>query len=155
MKRFGVLVLILLFAILLSGCSYGYDFMIVNNSDAVLEIEYRWQGNLASTPYKFRFENFDGKTFSKLEPIEGSFTEEDFELAERAKFFRVSLEPKQALRIYAIYNVERDKVEGKLDESFNIDYLKLKGNKGTIEITGKQVWIQFQQTQGNYFMIYR
>lgn len=81
MKRFAVLVLILLFAFLLSSCSYGYDFMIVNNSDAVLEIEYRWQGNLAASPYKFRFENFDGKTISKLEPIEGSSNKEDFEAA--------------------------------------------------------------------------
>lgn len=155
MKRFAVLVLTLLLAILLSGCSYGYDFMIVNNSEAVLEIEYRWQGSLASTPYKFRYENFDGKTFSKQEPIDGSFTKEDFESAERDKVFQVSLEPKQALRIFVIYNVEKDKIESKLDESFNINHLKLMGSKGTIEMTGKQVWLQFQQIQDNYFIIYR
>lgn len=152
MKKFTLLSLILSLSIFLPGCSYGYDFIIANVSDGVLEIELKWKENLYSTPYKFKFETFDGKTFEKLEAIDG-FTKEEIEAAEEKNSFKISLEPKQALRIHTMINEERD--DNKLNESFHINYLNLKGKRGIIEMTNEQIWFQFRKINQDYFIIYK
>ena len=154
MKRIVLLSLILCSIILLSGCSYVDDFIIVNNSNGVIEIEYKWKENLYSTPYKFRFERFDGETFNKLEAIDG-FTKEQIDSAEEKNIFRISLEPKQALRIHAISNFEDKDFDTKVDESFRINFLSLKGINGSIELMDDQVWFQFRKMDKGYFIIYK
>jgi len=154
MKRIVLLSLILCSIILLSGCSYVDDFIIVNNSNGVIEIEYKWKEELHSSPYKFRFERFDGKTFNKLETID-SFTKEQIDSAEEKNIFQISLEPKQALRIHAISNFEDKDFDTKVDTSFRINFLSLKGINGSIELTGDQVWFQFRKMDKGYFINYK
>lgn len=154
MKRLVLLSLILCSIMLLSGCSYVDDFIIVNNSNGVIEIEYKWKENLHLTPYKFRFERFDGKTFDKIEVI-GGFTKEEIDFAEERNTFRISLEPKQALRIHAINNFEDKSFDTKVDESFRVNFLSLKGINGSIELTGDQVWFQFRKMDRGYFIDYK
>src|SRR5687768_17462689 len=126
MKKFILLTLIIWSTLLLSGCSYSYSFFIANNSNDILEVEFKWDKNLSSTPYKFKFENYNDKTFEKLKAI-SDFTKEEIELAEQANTFRVSLEPKQALRIHSIINESKEKFRTKVDEFFRINFLRLKG----------------------------
>lgn len=154
MKRAILLTLILCSTMLLSSCSYGYDFIIVNSSNDVIEIEYKWNENLYSTPYKFQFASFDGKTFDKLEAIDG-FTKEEIDSAEESNIFRISLEPKQALRIHSISNVEDKNFDTKVHESFRINFISLKGRSGSIELTDDQVWFQFRKMGGWYFINYK
>lgn len=154
MKKFILLSFILFSTLLLSGCSYSYGFFIANNSDGILEIEFRWNEDLYSAPYKFKFEKLKNKTFEKFEAV-GSFTKEEIELAEKINTFRVSLEPKQALRIHSIDDNRSEKINASVDNFFRINFLRLKGKNGSIEITGDEVWFQFHEIDSNYFIIYK
>jgi hypothetical protein len=153
MKRAALLSLILCSTMLLSGCSYSHEFFIINNSNDVLEIEYKWSENLYSTPYKFRFAGFDGSTVDKLETIDG-FTKEEIDSAEERNLFRISLEPRQALRIHSITNEEIKNFDTKVHETFRINFLSLKGKSGSIELTDDQVWFQFRKMNRGYFISY-
>lgn len=154
MKKFILLTLIIWSTLLFSGCSNINDFYIANNSNDILEVELKWDKDLYDTPYKFNFEKFNDKTFEKLEDISG-FTKEEIELAEQANTFRVLLEPKQALRIHRINHPKKEKIRTTVDESFRINFLRLKGKTGTIEMTGDAIWFQFREIDNDYFIIYK
>ncbi len=154
MKRVILLCSILCSTLILSGCSYSYNFFVVNDSGDVLEIEFKWNNDLYSVPYKFKFEKINTVTVEKLEAI-NSFTKEEIEAAERTNTFRVSLEPKQALRIHSISNRENKKFDVEVDETFRINSLNLKGKKGSVELTGDQIWFQFRKSAEGYFIVYK
>ncbi len=152
MKRLILIGFVLGMSIILTGCSYGYNFFIANVSNNILEVELKWKENLYSSPYKFKFENFDGKSFEKLESADG-FTKEEIESAEAKKSLKISLEPKQALRIHLIHNKEID--ENKADESFRFKHLSLKGGNGNIQLTDDQIWFQFRKIKTDYVILYK
>ncbi|CAN5635458.1 hypothetical protein BH20ACI4_BH20ACI4_02970 [soil metagenome] len=154
MKRLFLFSLIICSTLLLAGCSYSNDFFIANNSDGILEIEFKWNENLYVTPYKFKFEKFNDKIVERLEAV-GSFTKEEIESAEQTNTFRVTLDPNQALRIHSIISEENEKTRTTIDKSFRINFLRLKGKNGTIELTGDQIWFQFRQVENDYFIVYK
>ena len=141
-------------SVILSGCSYSYDFIVANDSGEVLEVDLKWNKELYSSPYKFKFEKISVNAVEKLEAV-GGFTKEENDAAEQINTLHVSLEPKQALRIHKVTNRDNKKFDVEVDNTFQINFLSLKGKSGTIELTGSQVWFQFRSIGAGYFIVYK
>ncbi|HNQ15054.1 MAG TPA: hypothetical protein PKM58_05790 [Pyrinomonadaceae bacterium] len=148
MTRIFLVLLISAFVLSLTACSVRYDFMIVNETDAPLEIGLKWNDVLKVPLRTYSYLSFDGKKFEQLELIHTSDVGEKQEI-------RVVLEPKQALSVHSIDEWPREAIRRMVDSEYRIYQIDLKGSKGEIHLSGEQTWNQFREMDGGYFLIYR
>ncbi len=154
MRRTALFVLVFLLPFVVSGCSTVEDFFVVNSSDSKIEVSVKWRDNLYSGLQKYKFERFDGKKFERIE-LGSAFTSEEIGKAEEKNEILVVLQPREMLRVHGVLNKSREEIANKVDESFHIEYLSLKGTKGNIEMSGEQAWYQFRELGQGHFIIYR
>lgn len=154
MRKAAITVLFTFLALLVTGCSTIDDFFVVNSSDSVLEVSVKWRENLYSGLRRYKFERFDGKRFERLE-MANAFSPEEIGVAEEKNEIRVLLEPREILRVHGVLNESRESIAKAVDSSFRIEFLSLKGKRGTVELTGDQVWYQFHEMDQGYFLVYR
>lgn len=152
-----ILLSILLTACLLTcGCSFATEFAVINNSDSVIDVEYvvsadwksldqptkkPWKTNLSQ--YNAWFAGKDWKEVSDSEFI--------YDASE--KKCRLKLAPGEVLRLTFTFDAM---IENGEINSFNIESLRLNGDKGEVFYSGKRFYKQFERKDGyNYFITYK
>jgi hypothetical protein len=134
-----------------SACSIGYDFVVINKSDAAAVVQYKLKrptksdpGPFVDTyqPAKLSLEQFEkaGHEWAKLskgdygfDAIDGTYT--------------VRVNPDEALFL------ERVSVHDGNELAF--DNLRIVGAEGTIVLEGRQVQTQFRYEERDYVLRYR
>jgi hypothetical protein len=162
MKRFAALGFIMLICLMSSACSYSVDFIVVNESDTEIELEYtlsKEHYNPASeTP---TLHEYLVPARMDLSIWQTRFKREDWRnVAENEYLFdsktgkcKVKIAPKQALRIvktsdYLFF--------GDNYKDFQIAELEIKGENGRVVLESLQLFKQFSgKNYSNRFIAYK
>jgi hypothetical protein len=137
MKRRILLTMLLASVLLLSACSYGYDFVVVNKSDVVIEVQYKLKRHTPETPGKFVDINPPAKLsvseFKKSKPAWRELAKEQYNFDNATGTFTVSVAPEEVLLVEYVYNYRGD------ENQFDLENIRITGAKGSINLEGKQV----------------
>lgn len=153
MTRKLILLGSLAFVLLLSACSYGYDFAVVNRSAGVIEVQYSLKRH---APEAARFSNIDPPAKVSLKEFEKAKYEwrrlppEQYRFDNLTGTFTVNLDPGEVLLVEHVVNYSGDENE------FAIASIKLRGANGSIDLEGKQAQMQFKiGPDTKYILTYR
>lgn len=153
MKIKLAVLLALIFCVILSSCSYSSQFVIVNRSNAPIDVEYVITSkfdsleNTENKPYKMDLSNWDSR-FGDKEWRDVAQNEYQFDA--ETKTCRIMLLPNEVLRFYH----ERDRATGEYE--FRVASVKLTGVNGEILFEGKEFYKQFEKTgQNTYSATYK
>jgi len=139
---------VLIFALLLSACSTVEEFIIVNNSNAVLNVEYRYKSqNLFFSELK----KISADNLMNSDKKWRELSVDEYQIDEKTKTVKAIIAPHEALIIEKEVNYR-----GHDSEESNIEELTLSGINGTLEFEGKQAQTQFEkQENGDYMIFYK
>lgn len=162
MKKFAALGFIVLVCLMSAACSFGVNFVVVNESDSEIELEYVLSTeNYAVLPEtKKPSENFVPakmdlavweSRFNREDWVEISETEYQYDLKKGR--LKLKIAPHQAVKI-----LQTD--SGALFEDshkrFQITRLEISGENGKIAFEGAQLVKQFaKRNNSNYFIAYK
>lgn len=134
MKKLILIGLIGCLTVILSGCSYLVDFVIVNNSDDFIEIVC---DGYVEFPLKIvTAEEFDKNNIKEWREI----PPDRYKISDETKSTKIRVAANEALRITRMSN---DKEEN-LRKRFDVRRLKISGKNGLIELEGGQVFEGFE-----------
>lgn|GEM_PF-3645108 len=139
------------------SCSYSVDFVVINSSDAMVDLEYEVSSqiekpdNPTTKPLKMNLKNWNS-WFGEKKWQEISSNEYEFDSQSRK--YKLKLQPNEAIRIMQendgrvyFYNEEL---------GFNIISLRINGRYGEVIYQGKQLLNQFEKkTHTEYFINYK
>lgn len=158
MKKIFLLSFVVLSTLFLTACSYSVNFILVNDSNAPIEIEYESIFQLKTLedtelqPYQMNYSDLTSwfgdksKNWKKLSANEYSFD------AENQKC-KITLAPGKALKILStndmMYFIEDY-------DGFEITKIKLTGKNGVVIFEGNRMFTQFEELNfTNRFIKYR
>ena len=147
-----------LFALVLtlsvSGCSYRYDFVVINASAGTITVEYRlkrWTPVSAGTfvdvesPAKVSVDEF-----KQAEYHWQKLSREDYLFDKTTGTFMVNVAPQEVLLIDQTSNYMGD------ENQFDLISIKISGANGVIDLQGKQAQTQFKiESDTKYVIRYR
>jgi len=154
MRRNTLLAISFAFLLLLSACSYRYDFVVINKSDKPIEVRYQLKRHTPETPGKF----VDIHPPAKLSLAEFQKSEHQWQDLSKNQYgfdnltgtFTVSLAPDEVLLLQYAYNYRGDKNE------FDLASIKITGANGTVDLEGRQAQTQFKlESDTKYVLQYR
>jgi len=140
------------FVMLLSACSYDYDFVVVNRSAGVVEVQYTMKPSSPKSDKLFLLEppaKVSLKEFEKAEFEWQTLPEEQYCTDDFTEGFIVNIEPDEVLRVESITNYSGN------EDEFAIASIKLRGTNGSIDLEGKQAQMQFKGSDTKYVLTYR
>jgi hypothetical protein len=153
MKRKFAAVLLLASALMSSGCSIICEFIVVNDSDAPLEVRYTHKPS--AMPHEGRFQvpgvvgagrvDDSGKEWRQVPP-------ERYTIDYKTGHVWVKVLPGEALRVAEITNYSGHDRQSD-DSLFHIDSLSLDGARGSAKYQGRQAMTQFVDTDGGTYVI--
>src|SRR5215204_1519460 len=116
MMRLKVLLTVLLTSVLLlAACSYRCDFVVINKSSEVMEVQYTLKRHPPEAPGKFVDVNPPAKMsveeFEKSERGWRTLQEGQYSFDNAAGTFTVSVAPDEALLVDYAYNYQGDEIE--------------------------------------------
>jgi hypothetical protein len=151
----GILFLVILFLIvMMSGCSYRYDFVVINKSDRPIEVQYKLKRYTPETPGKYVDINTPAKvTLSEFEKSEyqwQNLANDQYQFDNLTGTFKVSVAPDEVLLVDFAYNYRGDENE------FDLASIKIDGASGSIDLEGRQAQTQFRiERDTKYILRYR
>src|SRR5687768_6405012 len=131
MKHSNLALVILFLVLIMSGCSYGYDFVVINKSDRPIEVQYKLKrhpsGQYAEImpPAKVTLSEFE-----KAEYQWRNLAKDQYQFDDLAKAFKVSVAPDEVLLLDSVSNYGGDENE------FALDSIKIEGANGSIDLEG-------------------
>ncbi|MBX7170523.1 MAG: hypothetical protein K1X72_06165 [Pyrinomonadaceae bacterium] len=139
----------LCFLLLVMGCNTYRDFVIVNMSNEIIEVEYDvlWIKVGDSSPNIMSIEEFNSEKSEWKSPNQ---SENSYIIDEKNNKIKVRIMPNQVFRIMT---VDIDKLKRYDDEKFRIKSLKITGKQGEVTLSGNQVFNNFQQEVRNWSLI--
>lgn len=149
-----VIILLLVSALLLTACTYGTDFVVVNES--VKPINVRYKLKIAPPDRPFYFVGNPAKVLaSHLSDRRKEWHElstGDYQLDQGTRTVTIQLSPREALRIalvidYEFYN------ETQRSEQFYVEEITIAGEDGEIRFMGEQVRKAFVKDSGNLYAL--
>jgi hypothetical protein len=154
MKHRILVVILLLFVLIMSGCSYRYDFVVVNKSDGPIQVQYRLKRHTPETPGKFVDINPPAKLtlqeFQKSKHEWQDLPKDAYGWDNSTGTFSVSVASDEVLLIDYTYNY------GGSEDQFDLASIKITGAKGSIDLEGKQAQTQFKiESDTKYVLQYR
>ena len=153
--KHGILSLVILFLIvMMSGCSYRYDFVVINKSDRAIEVQYKLKRYTPETQGKYVDINTPAKvTLSEFEKSEyqwRNLAKDQYQFDDLAKTFKVSVAPDEVLLVEFEYNYRGDENE------FALDSIKISSPSGSINLEGLQAQTEFRMERDRkYILRYR
>ena len=149
MKRFFAMCLITITCLITSACSYRINFVVINKSNSVLEVEYTVV-HRDSNPSKMSLDVWD-KWFGEKQWQE--ISQEEYQFDAETEKFKVNVAPNEVLKVLStwdgMYFIEDYK-------NFEIISIKISGKNGTIAYEGNQLFKQFEEKNyTNRFIIYK
>ena len=151
MKHSGLSLVILFLVLMMSGCSYRYDFVVINKSDRPIEVQYKLKrhpsGQYAdiTTPAKVLLSEFE-----KAEYQWRNLAKDQYQFDDLTGTFKVSVAPDEVLLLDFVYNYHGD------ENQFDLVSIKLDGASGSINLEGRQAQTQFRiEGDTKYILRYR
>jgi hypothetical protein len=145
--RKGLLIGIVACALLLAGCSYRCEFVIVNHSASPILVEYTLKGPFHSgdvnEPAKLTLEEF-----KKAEHPWREVPKDLYQLDKSTASFTLSVEPGEALLVQRGSNCG-----GREYDQFNIALIKVTGEHGTILANDHQALSQFKSEDSYKYVL--
>ena len=154
MTRKLLLLLMLILVVALSGCSYRYEFVVINKSDGSIEVQYKLKRHTPETPGKYVDINAPAKVnlkeFEKAEYHWRNLPKEEYQFDNLTGTFTVSLGPDEVLLLDYTSNYSGD------ENQFHLASIKISGANGLIDLEGKQAQTQFRiESDTKYVLRYR
>lgn len=130
------------------GCNTYRDFVIVNMSNEIIEVEYDvlWIKVGDSSPNIMSIEEFNSNKGEWKNPNQDNY----YVIDKENKKVKVKIAPNQVFRIDT---VDIDKLERYTDVKFRIKNLKITGKQGEVMLIGNQVFNNFQQEVRNWRLL--
>jgi hypothetical protein len=151
MKTKAFSVVILCFVVFFCACSTMEDFIIVNDSSGILQVEYKLKKNKLDIekPKKISAEKLKSreKEWQELPP-------DQYQIDNETRVIKVKLAPNEALLIEREINYRGHEKESE-GEFLQIESLSLQGAKGIARFEGRQALTQFKENNGDYLIVYR
>lgn len=151
MKQSTLSLPILFLLLTMSGCSYRYEFVVINKSDRPIEVQYKLKlhpsGQYAdiTTPAKVILSEFE-KTEYQWRNLEKN----QYEFDDLTATFKVRVAPDEVLLLDFAYNYRGDENE------FDLASIKIGGASGSISLEGRQAQTQFRSDgDTKYILTYR
>lgn len=145
MERKNIFIIVLLLVFFSTSCSTVSNFIVINSSNADLEIEYQIKG-IYKNPKRISAENI-GKSEEKWQ----EFPNDDLIIDRNLKTIKLKLASNEALLITSKLNYM-----GHDSDDLEVERIKLSGKNGISEFEGKQVKMQFgKEDKGNYVIFYK
>lgn len=162
MKRFAALGFILFVCLMSAACRFSVDFVVVNESDSEIELEYvvSLEDYFISPDAKMPSENlipakmdlsiwqsrFGDKDWAK-------FSETEYQFDLKTGKCRVKIAPRQAVKIL---QTSSDVFFEGNHEDFQITKLEINGEAGKLAFEGEQLLRQFsKRNNSNFFITYK
>jgi hypothetical protein len=150
------IILFLLFTsvLLCAGCSYKTDFVVLNKSDGVIDIQYRLKHFFLKPSGEFD----DSQTPAALPITEFEKSKHEWRKLAANEYtwdgandtFTVHIAPNQALRVGSAVNYT-----GSAD-NFDLMSIKISGKNGSLDLQGKPAQTEFKsQSSTQYVLEYR
>ena len=144
----------LIFALLLSACSYGYEFVVINKSNAPIEVRYQLKRWTPETPGKFVDFHPPAKLtveeFQKSDHQWRYMSKDQYAFSNLDGTFTVAVGPDEVLFLQHASNYRGDENE------FDFARIKISGSKGAIDLEGTQAQNQFKfESDREYVLRYR
>lgn len=131
------------FVLMLSACSYGTIFVVVNKSNQPIQVRYRAKKTSADVrdpctpPATMRVEEFEARqAWHELSAPE-------YQVDQTSGVITLSLKPNEVLRIVVIGDPKNAEDEAVEAERFCLDEIVLSGPNGEIKLQGKQAYAGF------------
>lgn len=148
MRKLSLLALLVL-SVVLNGCSFVSDLVVVNLSDKPVEVRYRFKGNHRSSSF-----GPDTKPSTKKhDEISRDYDwkelpADQYEVDSYSRTVTVTVAPQTALLM--------DRINGYLpenDEAFPISEIAMSGENGTIMLFGEQVRRRFDHAKKQVYTV--
>lgn len=154
MSRRILLLITIMSVLLLAGCSYRYDFVVVNKSEGPIQVQYRLKRHTPETPGKFVDINPPAKLtlqdFQKSKHEWRNLSKDEYGWDNPTGTFTVSVAPDEVLLVDYTYNYDGS------EDQFDLASIKITGAKGSIDLEGKQAQTQFKiESDTKYVLQYR
>lgn len=154
MTRRSLLAISLASVLLLSACSFSYDFVVVNNSDEVIEVQYKLKRQTPETQGKFVDIKPPAKLYIKEFEKPGrawrDLPKEQYHFDNQTGTFTVSVAPDEVLLVDYTDNYQGD------EDQFALAGIKITGATGSMILEGRQAQTQFKKEfDTEYVLRYR
>jgi hypothetical protein len=137
----------------LASCSIGYDFVIVNESEAPIEVtlevrEAYWNDFFQYVLAKQQMsKSYDPEQWKGLAPAEFSADQEK-------RLVVLTIKPREALRVESVTNYDEDSLMRA--QQFKLRGIRITGQAGEVNHTGDQARAQFCSSQSSHYeIVYR
>jgi hypothetical protein len=150
MTRKSLLLLSLPLVLLLSACSYSYDFIVANRSAATIEVQYKLKRHIPAAkpslkpPARITLDEYKKAKYEWRNLSKGQYQFDDL-----TGTFIVNLGPDELLLLDSVTNYLGD------ENQFDIASIKITGLNGSINLEGKQAQKQFKvESDTKYVLSY-
>lgn len=151
MKHKFIFIVIMMSVLVLSACSVRNDFVVVNESDGPIEVQYQFKLSISKTaplvgsfqpPAKLGIKEFlaSGREWKDV-------SEEQFYYDDRTGILTVMVAPDEALLVDYVYNYS--------EFSFDLASLSITGALGSIRLEGSQTFMQFREESNSFVIRYQ
>lgn len=155
MRRF-LLISLIVYVAVLTGCSYLTDFAVVNQSNDTIKIRYRIKNHPGPfttpvPPATVPTSRLNAKHNQDWREL----TREAYRLDQETREVVVELGSQEALRIARLHNYERNGENTDADE-FPVEEIVVTGKSGELKLVGEQVRLTFSEfSKVLYTLTYR
>lgn len=151
MKHKFIFIVIMMSVLVLSACSVRNDFVVVNESDDPIEVQYQFKpSNSKTAPLAGSFQppaKLGLKEFQKSGREWKEMSEEQFQYDSSAGIVTVMVASDEALLLDYVYNYS--------ESSFDLTSLSLTGAQGSIRLEGRQTFMQFREESNSFVIRYQ
>lgn len=156
MKRKLSFIISLALSLLLSACSTRVDFVVINQSGGVIEVQYKLKRCTAETPGRFNGGDppakLSIKEFQKSERVWRSLPKDQYKYDALTCTLTVNVAANEALLVDYAFNYRGHDREGS-ESRLEIAALSIKGSKGSVSLEGRQAQTQFKKDESSDYVI--
>lgn len=135
MKKAFLLASILCWTLILSGCSFYADFVVINKSEDFVQVIYEATESL--TPKYANLKEFDNSNGTQWREM----SQDRYKIDNEKRIIEVNLAPNEVL---LVRSVDASWVKTNPYEALRMKTLKVIGKEDSIELEGNQVFERFE-----------
>jgi hypothetical protein len=136
--------------LLFSACSYTYDYIVINKSDGVIEVQYQLKRHATENFGRFADIRLPAKVsvteFERSKPEWRNLQKEEYNFDNSTGTFTVRVAPDEALLVDSTSDAGNK-------NRFGIANITITGSKGSINLEGSQAQTQFKPESDRRFVI--
>jgi hypothetical protein len=156
MKPHLLITILFISVLLLSSCSIGYEFVIVNKSDSIIEVQYKTKRCVAGGPegYNLGFPaRLSIEEFQKSKHTWEQLPKEDYKYDSFNCIYTIRVLPSQVLKTQHVSNYPGHKSEDS-NIYFGLETVTIKGATGILRLQGEQAKTAFKKESESYILTY-